>query len=110
MKAGRLVNVITVQRWNPAGVNPYGTPGGAWVHLATLRAEVLDAAQLEALSARGADDEVGAAFRVRGAVDIAAADRVIFRGRKYVIQSVAEIGRADGLELRCLSPVAEPAG
>ena len=64
MKAGKLVHVITVQRFTSAP-NEYGTPIEAWSDLATLRAEVVEQSTEEFIRAQGAAEESAIVFRTR---------------------------------------------
>lgn len=104
MKSGKLVHVVTVQRWTDAAVNAFGTQGGAWGHLATLRAELAELTAEERMSARGAEDEAATVLRVRNRVQITTADRLAFGGKWFAIREVRPTGgRADALELHCVT-------
>lgn len=103
MKPGKLTAVVTVQRWNAGGVNAFGTPGGSWQHLATMRAELVTLSIEEALAARGASDETGLVFRVRDLVQIGTADRLAFRNMWHQIKEVRDLTEERALELHCVS-------
>lgn len=104
MKAGSLAYVVTVQRWNAEAVNAFGTQAGAWQHLATMRAELVELALETRMSGRGAEDETVTIFRVRNRLEIALADRLAFRSKWYSIRQVVPTGgRADALELHCVT-------
>lgn len=102
MRAGRLIHTVVIKRFAAGAVNAFGTAGGAWEHLALLRAELVEAQGLEAITAAGAGDDLATVFRVRKGVAITTADRVLFRALPYRIARVVEIGRT-GLELHCES-------
>ena len=101
MKAGKLTRVIRIER-STASVNDYGTPTNTWSVAATLRAEVVERSTEEFLRAQGAVEEAAIVFRTRYASGITNADRVSFDGQSWNIREVSEIGRRQGLELRCV--------
>lgn len=102
MKPGKLAYIVTVQRWNAAAVNDFGTQAGAWQHLATLRAELVMLTTAEAMAARGASDETETVFRVRDKVAIGPADRLAFRSRWHTIKEVRPV-EGGALEILCVS-------
>lgn len=94
MKAGKLALVVTAQRFDAAMPNAFGTPGGAWQHVATMRAELVEWTD--------AGEESAVTLRVRNKVELRAGDRLAFRARWWAIEAVAPVGEhGDGLELRC---------
>jgi head-tail adaptor len=101
MKPGKLAYIVTVQRWVSTGVNDFGTDSGAWQHLATLRAELVQLSTEEAMTARGAGDEAATVWRVRDKVQITPADRVVFRSKWHSIREV--IATPGALDLHCVS-------
>lgn len=103
MKPGKLAYVVTVQRFNAAAVNDFGTQAGAWQHLATLRAELVTLSMSEAMAARGASDEIATVFRVRDKVQIGTADRLAFRNKWHTIKEVRDLPEDRALELHCVS-------
>ncbi len=103
MRPGKLAAIVTVQRWTPSAVNAFGTPGGAWQHLATMRAELVTLTLEQAMAARGAGDETGLVFRVRDLVQIGTADRLAFRNAWHTIKEVRDLPEERALELHCVS-------
>ncbi|KRB31715.1 head-tail adaptor protein [Mesorhizobium sp. Root172] len=101
MRAGKLDRTISLQRAVET-VAPSGAVSSAWVTLATVRAELLQATADEAAAGYGEAETVSRVYRIRWLpnVEITAADRVL-DGAAYGIKDVVEIGRRRGLELRC---------
>lgn len=101
MKAGRLTEVIRIER-STSALNDYGTPSTTWTRLAVLRAEKVEQTTTEYIRNFGASDEEVVIFRTRFLDGITNADRLIWKGDAFNIQSVATIGRRTGVELRCV--------
>jgi len=101
MRAGKLDRQITIQR-STYTVDDYGSPVYSWVDVANLRAEVVQASTEEFIRAYGASDETVIIFRTRYVEGVGNADRVQYQGEDHNIKEVKEIGRRNGLELRCL--------
>lgn len=100
MRAGKLINVIRVQRASTMP-NEFGTPSEVWFDHKRLRAEVIRQSAEEFINSQGANDRETVVFRTRFVQDISAADRVLFRGERYNIKGLTEIGRRKGLEIKC---------
>ncbi|RWR29459.1 head-tail adaptor protein [Sinirhodobacter populi] len=101
MKAGRLLEVIAIQRATSAGISDAGTPDEAWVDLCTLRAERAEQASVEAIEGLGAVDTETVVLRARFFEGVTNADRVIWNGDAWNIKRVSPIGRRKGIELHC---------
>lgn len=101
MKAGRLTEEIRIER-STSTINEYGTPTQTWVRVCTLRAEKVEQTTTEYIRNFGASDEEVVIFRTRFFDGISNADRLIWKGDAFNIQSVATIGRRTGVELRCV--------
>lgn len=101
MKSGRLTEVLQIER-STNTVNEAGTPTLVWALLCTLRAEKVEQTTTEYIRNFGASDEEAVIFRARFFDGIGNADRVVWNGQPFNIQSVAPIGRRKGLELRCV--------
>ena len=101
MKAGKLTEEIRIER-STSTINEYGTPSTAWTRLAVLRAEKVEQTTTEYIRNFGAADEEVVIFRTRFFDGINNADRLIWKGDTFNIQSVATIGRRTGVELRCV--------
>ncbi|WP_103172881.1 phage head closure protein [Paracoccus sp. SY] len=101
MKAGRLTEEIRIER-STSTINEYGTPSTTWVKLALLRAEKVEQTTTKYIRNFGASDEEVVIFRTRFLDGITNADRLVWKGNAFNIQSVATIGRRTGVELRCV--------
>lgn len=100
MRAGKLDRTIQIQRFTNT-VDDFGTPVMAWDAVATLRAQLIEANTEEYLRGNGATDETAAVFRTRYLDGVGTADRVSYQGGFFNIRDVKELGRRDGLEIRC---------
>lgn len=100
MRAGSLDRVITVQRQADT-VNDYGQVVSSWGSIATLRAQLVQSSTAEFMKGFGAGTETAVVFRCRFLAGVTAADRVAYDGRIFNIVEIKELGRREGLELRC---------
>lgn len=100
MKAGRLMEVIELQR-STSAVNDAGTAALTWAPFATLRAERIDLAEAETIEGYGASDTATVTLRARFCEGVSNADRVIWNGEPWNITRAIPIGRRKGIELRC---------
>jgi SPP1 family predicted phage head-tail adaptor len=102
MRAGKLDRTIRIDRYNATSVDDYGTPGDSWEVLATLRAQVVQASTDEFIRSQGAVVETVIIFRTRFLSGVTTADRIHYQDGDFNIKEVKEIGRREGLELRCV--------
>ena len=100
MKAGKLDRKITLERETEI-VDRYGTAVSVWAKVAMVAAQMIQAATDEFLSAHGEDEKATVVFRIRYRPGVELTDRVSYYGRAYGIVEIKEIGRREGLELRC---------
>lgn len=100
MRSGKLDKVITLQRFT-ATVDDFGTPVETWADLADLRAQVVQATTEEFIRA-GAESDTVIVFRTRFLDGVTTADRVVFGGHFFDVKETKEIGRRQGLEIRCV--------
>jgi SPP1 family predicted phage head-tail adaptor len=100
MRAGNLDRVITIQG-AATTINPNGTPLETWSDLETVRAQVVQASTDEYIRGNGATDKTVIVFRTWWIDGITNANRVIYNGQNFNIKETKEIGRRNGLELRC---------
>lgn len=100
MRAGALDRIITVER-SSEELNDLRQVVEAWAPLASLRAQLVQTSTAEFIKAFGASTEAVVVFRTRFLAGVTLADRVSYEGRAFNIVEVKEIGRRDGLELRC---------
>lgn len=102
MRAGKLDRLITIER-KTATVADSGAIVTAWTIVATVRAEIVEAATEEFLTGYGVADQTLAVFRIRYRPDITTADRIVHDGVAYDLKRVVEIGRRRALELRAVA-------
>ncbi|WP_353641964.1 phage head closure protein [Mesorhizobium sp. WSM2239] len=102
MRAGKLDRIITIERATTT-VDDYGTPAEGWAILATIRAQLIQGTAEEFIRSFGTATESAVIFRIRYLDGITLADRVTHAGRTFDLKEVKELGRREGLELRCLA-------
>lgn len=102
MRAGKLDKTIKIQRRGET-VDEYGTVGEGWTDLATVRAQVITSSTEEFLQSAGTTGQTAMVFRIRHREGILLTDRVTHRGQAFDIKEVKELGRRDGLDLRCVA-------
>lgn len=87
IRAGKLRNVITVQRAN-AIIDEAGTPVITWADLVELRAEILEQRDSESIGNQGASDRRLVDFKTWYRADLTNADRILFKGEPLNIRQV----------------------
>lgn len=102
MRAGKLDRSVTIQS-NTYVVDDYGNPAYTWADLATVRAQIVQANTEEFIRAYGAADETVIIFRIRWLDGVKLADRIVYEGVNHNLKEIKEIGRRNGLELRCVA-------
>ncbi len=102
MRAGKLDKTITIQHFTST-VDDFGTPIETWANVATVRAQLIQSTTEEFMRSFGQSSETAAIFRIRYLDSIATTDRVSFSGQLYDIKEVKELGRREGLDLRCMA-------
>lgn len=100
MRAGLMDRTITIQRVTTT-IDDFGTPVETWADLVTLRAQQVQTSTDEFIRGYGASDETVIVFRTWWRDGITNADRIVYVGDTYNIKETKEIGRRNGLELRC---------
>lgn len=100
MRAGKLNREITIQRFTST-VKDDGTPVKAWTDVAMVRAEIVQASTEEFIRGFGASDETVIIFRIRWLDGLTNADRILYGGRIHNLKEIKELGRRNGVELRC---------
>lgn len=103
MRAGKLDRTITIQRSTDTP-DEFGTPAFTWTNLATLRAQVVQSSTEEFIE-NGAEEKTVVIFRTRFLPGVTAADRIHYLGSDFNIKELKEIGRREGLEIRCVRSV-----
>ena len=100
MRAGKLDRTIKIQGFANT-VNEYGTPVETWTDKATLRAQLIQSSTEEFIE-NGAEEKTVVIFRTRFLAGVTAADRIHYLGGDFNIKELKEIGRREGLEIRCV--------
>ena len=100
MRAGKLDRTIIIQTFGST-VDDYGTPTESWTAFATVRAQIVQASTDEFLAAFGETDKTAIIFRVRWLDGVTTDHRVVYEGKALNIRETKELGRRQGLELRC---------
>ena len=101
MRAGNLDRIITVQAAEISEPDENRNVTEGWGEARTLRAQIIQAATDEFLRASGESSEETVVFRTHFVDGITTAHRVTYQGRPFNIRETKEIGRREGLELRC---------
>jgi len=98
MQAGRLDRRLTILR-RTLSRNSYGEQIESFDPLATVWAQKLDVTGREFFAAQKTLAENTTRFRIRWRDDLSVTDRISCGGHEYDIKQLAELGRADGLEI-----------
>lgn len=103
MRAGRLRERITLQRWETTGVDAFNEPVGDWVDVATVSASKADVSDGEKVRAAQTGATLTSRFQIRASSQLAgmgAAWRLIHHGRfgdaAYAISGVKDLLSASG--------------
>ncbi len=102
MRAGKLDHLITIERptYEDDG---FGGQVPTWSKLADLRAQIVQSSTEEFIRAYGASDDYVIVFRTHFFPGVTNGDQIMFAGRAFDIKETKEIGRRQGLEIRCVS-------
>jgi SPP1 family predicted phage head-tail adaptor len=100
MRSGKLIHQITLETFTKT-VSPAGTVKEIWAPLATVRAEILQQTATEFLRADAEAERNTMIFRVRYRQGITTSTRVTYDGQAFDLVEIRELGRRQGLELRC---------
>lgn len=95
LKAGELVNRITIQQNTPS-TNADGTKIENWIDVITVWAAYEAKSGRELFAALRFNSEVNAIFRIRYQPDINVEMRVIFWGRQFDILFINDSGKYSG--------------
>ncbi len=101
MRAGQLERGITIQAYSEGIPDGYGNSVPGYTTLATVRAQIVQQSTEEFLRSYGTTDAYAVIFRIRWLDGITVQHRVQYDGKTLNIREVKEIGRHNGLELRC---------
>lgn len=100
IQAGKLDRSIELQR-EVETVDDYGQKSSAWTTLTTVRTGLKQRTTREFMQGFGENETAATVFLIRYFAGLTTNDRVLFEGEGYDIKEIAEIGRRQGLELRC---------
>lgn len=100
MRAGKLDRTIVIERATNT-VDAYGTPTMSWAAVATVRAQRIQSSTEEFMRNFGASTEAAIVFRIRHMDGIHPADRVKEGSATYDLKEIKELGRREGMDLRC---------
>lgn len=103
MRAGDLDRRITIRRATTAQDSGSGEEIETWADLATVWASWRRASARETLAAAEVAAAISDVFVCRWSpvtATITPKDRIVYGGKTYNIEAVAEVGRREGIELR----------
>ena len=106
MQAGKLDRVVSLQHVTLTKDTTTGERVQSWSTYDTVRAQKVELRGRELFAAAETRYELSVKFRIRYRTDVLQTDRLIFGGGAYDIQDITEIGRAQGLELVCVTVTA----
>lgn len=101
MRAGPLRHRITFQR-RQTGTDAFGQPLAGWEDIATVWASVEPISGRELLAAQQIQGEITHRIRCRYRDGLTAADRALFKGRVFDLQSVINTAER-GISLEILA-------
>lgn len=102
MRAGKLDRRIRLERSTPVS-DGHGGLEDVWMKVADIRAEIVQASTEEFIRAYGASDDNVIIFRTYFIAGVTNADRIVYAGAEFDIKETKELGRRNGLEIRCVS-------
>ncbi|WP_333822429.1 phage head closure protein [Pinisolibacter sp.] len=102
IRAGSLDRTIVIERVTTS-VTTEGTPSEVWAPVATMRAQLVKRSADDTSHDTGAVTVTTVTFRTRFLDGVTPADRVTYAGRAFGIAEVVELGRREGLDLRCVA-------
>lgn len=98
-RSGNLDRQIIITQQSET-VSPSGGVAKSWTPVHTARAEKVELASTESLEAFGNADSGEVVFRIRYIADLSTQYRISFEGADYDIESISELGRRHGQEIR----------
>jgi SPP1 family predicted phage head-tail adaptor len=98
LRAGDLDRRITIER-PAAAQNGFGEDVPSWAEVATVWASKRDLTGAEYFRAASINAEITTRFRLRYLAGLTADMRIVIGSEIYVIASIAELGRREGLEI-----------
>jgi SPP1 family predicted phage head-tail adaptor len=104
VNAGAMDRRIRIEQATTSA-DGYGQPIETWSLLAEVWAEVAPLRGRELWAAQQVNAELTTRFRIRYRSDVTEKMRIICEGTEYDIESIAEIGRREGLEIMATAKV-----
>ena len=101
MRAGNLDRTITLLASSEGEPNDAGTVTPSWSITGAYRAAIVTLSTEEFLRLYGEIGETVIVFRTRFLRGVTTANRIGYKAKTFDIKEVKEIGRRDGLEIRC---------
>ncbi len=101
MRAGQLDREITIQEYSEGTPDEYGNSVPGYVDVATVRAQLIQSTIEEYQRAYGEGANTAVIFRIRWTDQIETSSQITYGGKTFNIREIKEIGRRNGLELRC---------
>ena len=98
MRAGRMDKRITIQQVTETQ-DGYGDPADSWAAYKTVWAEVLEKRGREYFNNPETVAAAPAVFRIRYLAGVTRKMRISYDSETYDIESIAMIGRKEGLEI-----------
>ena len=105
VRAGNLDRRITIEKNTPVQDSDSGELVAGWATLATMWAQVRPLRGSERFEAQRENAERVSVFRIRHRTDIDETMRIVYGGDEYDIESIAELGRSEGLEITATARV-----
>lgn len=102
MRAGKLDKTIVIQSRGEV-IDDFGTVTEGWTDIATARAQLLQQSTEEFLKSTGSTTETAVIFRIRWRANLSTDQRVSYNGQAFDLKEIKELGRRDGLDLRCVA-------
>ncbi len=100
MTPALLTELIVIER-EAETVRPDGGLDRTWSEIARTRAELSERTMAEVPQERGTLTVTTLTFKARWVPGITLADRILYGDLHFNISAVTEIGRRDGLEIKC---------
>lgn len=102
MRAGKLDKIVLIESRGADTVDAYGTPTeGTWTERATVRGEQVQASTQEYFRGYGETEQISVIFRTRFVEGVDLTDRITVESHIYNLREIKQLGRRQGLELRC---------
>lgn len=101
MRAGKLDRVIIIQGYAAGTPDEYGNSEPTFTPFDIMRAQLVQASTDEFLKGAGELSQSVLVFRTRWLDALTTKHRIQYNGRSFNIREIKEIGRREGLELRC---------